>query len=163
MKYQTDFTNEMQICKSGCFVCSIATECEKAIGHELSHSEFLEVVADANKKHILAFEYRDYSKPGCFIMDDEAFGNLVLDKLKSTERYHSIGRIYTQEGQEHCRDTNAFASDNTTYQEISGQANIIILQVQTENGGHFRGLDHDPYRPGTKTKYIKSFRYARIY
>jgi len=163
MKYQTDYTNEMQICKSGCFVCQITTECEKVAGHELTHPEFLSLVRDANKKHVLGFDFNEYNQPGCFVMNDELFGNMVLDKLHSIKRYHSIGRIYTEEGREHYRNGNVLFSDSTTYAEIMGHGNIIILQVQTENGGHFRGLDHDPYRPGTKTKYIKSFRYVRIY
>ena len=162
MKNQTDFDNSLQINKSGCYVCQIATEIEDYIGEEVSHSDFKDIVVEANEKHFLAYDYNDFSKPGCFIMDDTGFGNLLLSRLHSKKRLHSLGRIYTQEGIEHYQRQNIMVQSSLSLKDISGKANIIILQIQTINGGHFRGLDHDPYKPGTKIKYVKSFRYFRI-
>lgn len=162
MKYQTDFDNKLQINKSGCYVCQIATEIENHVGRDLFNVAFEEIVHIANKKHFLAYDYNDFSKPGCFIMNDEGFGNLILDALSSSKRLHSLGRIYTQEGVEHYQKQGQMVKNSLALRDIAEDANIIILQIQTTNGGHFRGLDHDPYKPGTQIKYVKSFRYFRI-
>lgn len=157
MKYQTDYPGH--IYKHGCLICSIVTAAEQLIGVELSDEHFVEMV------EYLHFEKRatydtvtpvlsdedDITKPGSFVWDHAAVFNETCKRLGVFHRISYTGRIYMP--WEEARGKKSFGRRG---------GDILILQIQTPNGGHFRLPDFDPWKPGTKMIDLKSLRFYTL-
>jgi len=156
--YQTDFDGFTK--DEGCLFFVLIKMPEDKFGQELSHlkvSNLIHVLhykvpCFYNKnKPVLSDEVVE-SLPGIFVWDHETVVNqalLFMNILDWEIKY--IGKLYTKT--EEARGKISFGT------HIG--ADNLILQTQTINGGHFRKLDYDPWKPGTITKYIKSVRYYK--
>jgi len=157
MKYQTDYTGH--IYKHGCLLCSIVTAVEELVKCELSDHHFLELV---DHLHYEAKSGYDHTCPvlsteddkhmlGSFVWDHEAVFNETFKRLGAYHRMAYTGRIYMPWEEE--RGKKSFG-------ERGGD--IIILQIQTPNTGHFRLPNFDPWKPGTKMIDLKSLRFYTL-
>jgi len=157
MKYQTDYTGH--IYRDGCLLCSIVTACEELIRCELSDKHFLELVdylhyeahtgydpdipvlSAENDKHML----------GSFVWCHESVFNETFKALGAFHRVKYTGRIYLP--WEEAKGKRSFGHHG---------GDIIILQIQTPNTGHFRLPNFDPWRGGTRMVDLKSLRYYEL-
>jgi hypothetical protein len=157
MKYQTDFTG--YILKDGCLACEITTIAEELTGLEMSNARFEDMI---NFLHFhvktsydpaipAVSDEHNIKLPGAFVWDHEAVFNESFCRLGTFHRMEYTGRIYMPWEE---------AKGHTSFGERKGD--FIILQIKTPNGGHFRGIDHDPYRPGTKMVDLKSLRFYTL-
>lgn len=157
MKYQTDYSGH--IYKAGCLLCELVTIAEERAGWELTRDKFL-ILVDC--LHELSTSYdplipvlsseKNKNRKGSFVWDHARVANEALIMLgHTTERLIYMGRIYT--AWEEARGKKSFGD--------RFPADELILQIQTPNGGHFRGPNHDPWKPGTKMIDLKSIRYYR--
>lgn len=157
MKYQTDYSGH--IYKDGCLLCELVTIAEERVEWELSRDKFL-ILVDC--LHELSTSYdplipvlsseKNKNKKGSFVWDHARVTNEALIMLGYTrERLIYTGRIYMpwQEARGKISFGDRFPADK------------LILQILTPNGGHFRGPNHDPWKPGTKMIDLKSIRYYR--
>ena len=157
MKYQTDFTGYIQ--KDGCLACSIVRAAENLVKLEMSTEHFLEMIdylhfearAGYNSNIPVLSAEDDIHKPGAFVWDHTSVFNETFKKLGTHHRVTYSGRIYMP--WEEARGKKSFGTP---------VGDIIILQIQTPNTGHFRLIDFDPYEPGTKMVNLKSLRYYTL-
>lgn len=153
MKYQTDYFGCIR--RDGCLLCSIVTAAEDLVACELSSKHFLDLVdrLSAMKTSydpacpVLSDEL-DKQSPGAFIWDHEAVFNEAFKALGSHHRVKYTGRIYMP------------WENKESFGERGGD--ILILQIKTPNGGHFRLPNFDPWRGGTKMVDLKSLRYYSL-
>jgi len=157
MKYQTDYTGH--IYKDGCLLCELVTIAEAKAGWELSRIQFLALVeclhelsAHFDPVTPVLSDENDKTKEGSFVWDHARVTNEALRMLgEPVHRLVYQGRIYMP--WEETRGRISFGD------RIG--ADEVILQIRTPNGGHFRGPDHDPWKPGTQMLDLKSIRYYR--
>lgn len=158
MKYQTDYTGH--IYRNGCLLCFLVTMAELHIQGEMSRDQFLTLVSYL---HTLSAGYdlgtpvlsdeNDKKKEGSFVWDHARVTNEALKILgyrKEVLQYS--GRIYMP-WEEKEKGHTSFGDHL--------MADEICLQIRTPNGGHFRGANFDPWKPGTKMIDLKSIRYYR--
>lgn len=157
-KYQTDYSGHIYI--HGCLLCELITIAENRSNKEMGKDDFIHFIRRMN---IMSTTYdpsipilsdeNDKSKEGSFVWDHARLVNEYLYTLGYT-RYviEYIGRIYMP--WEVRRGKSSFGD--------RVNADEIILQILTDHGnGHFRGPNHDPWKPGTKMIDLKSLRYYR--
>lgn len=157
MKYQTDYSGH--IYRDGCLLCELVTIAEERAGWSLSRNQFLTLVEclhEISTTYDLSIpvlsDEKDKMKAGSFVWDHARVANEALVMLGYSEyRLIYTGRIYMP--WEEKRGKISFG-DRVPSDEI-------ILQILTPNGGHFRGPNHDPWKPGTKMVDLKSLRYYR--
>lgn len=157
MKYQTDFTGH--IYRHGCLLCELITIAENRAKKEMIKDDFIHFVRRMN---IMSTSYDpsipilsdedDKSKEGSFVWDHARLVNEYLFSLNyTTYILEYTGRIYMPWEERRGK---------TSFGDRVG-ADEIILQILTPNGGHFRGPNHDPWKPGTKMIDLKSIRYYK--
>jgi len=157
MKYQTDFTGH--ILKDGCLECCIVTAAELLTGLEMANRHFEDMInflhfhvkAHYDPRIPAVSDEHDIRLPGSFVWDHIAIFNETFRRLGTFHRVDYTGRIYMP--WEEARGKVSFGKP---------EGDIIILQIQTPNTGHFRLIDHDPWRPGTKFVNLKSLRYYTL-
>jgi hypothetical protein len=93
----------------------------------------------------------DKTTLGAFVWDHEAVFNETFKALGFQQRVKYTGRIYMPWEEERGK---------TSFGERGGD--ILILQIKTPNGGHFRLPNFDPWRPGTQMVDLKSIRYYSL-
>ena len=156
-KFQTDYAGH--IYKHGCLLCSIVTAAEQLVSCELSDETFLDMVDYLHFEKHAAYDSLipvlsdedDTSKGGSFVWDHAAVFDETFKRLGAFHKVLYTGRIYMPWEEK---------KGHTSFGERKGD--ILILQIKTPNGGHFRGIDHDPYRPGTKMVDLKSLRFYTL-
>jgi len=157
--YQTDFTGFIR--DDGCLCFDLVRIAEKKVGQELTHlklADLIYVLHDKvpcsydKQKPVLSDEIMP-SLPGIFVWDHETVVNQALFFLNICDlKIKYIGRIYT--AAEEARGKISFGTPVG--------ADEMLLQVQTDNGGHFiLPPDYDPWQPATHIVGLKSARYYR--
>ena len=157
--YQTDFEGFVK--DDGCLCFDLVRVAEKKVSQELSHLQLADLIyvlhhkvhcSYNNQLPVLTDEVVQ-SLPGIFVWDHETVVNqalLFMNILDLKIKY--IGRIYT--AAEEARGKISFGTHVG--------ADEMILQVQTDNGGHFiLPPDYDPWQPATHVIYLKSARYYK--
>ena len=156
--YQTDFTGFIRY--EGCLCLDLVDVAQEKAEQELTKVKLADLIYVLHWKvscgwdgsrPVLSDE-SDITKPGIFVWDHSTVINQALFFMNIYDwKCEYIGRIYTRA--EGARGKISFGTHKG--------ADNLILQTQTINGGHFRKLDYDPWKPGTITKYIKSVRYYK--
>ena len=155
--YQTDFNGFVE--KDGCLCFDLVRVAEKKVDEGLTHLQLVNLIyilhwkvpcSYNNNRPVLSDE-DDINKPGIFVWDHETVVNQALLFMNIVDlKCEYIGRIYTVA--EEARGKKSFGT------HIG--ADEMLLQVQTDNGGHFiLPPDYDPYRPVTHIVGLKSARY----
>jgi len=159
MNYQTDFEGFVE--KDGCLCFDLVRVAEKKIHQGLTHLQLADLIyvlhhkvscSYNNQRPVLSDE-DDIGKAGIFVWDHETVANQALLFMNILNwRLKYIGRIYT--AAEEARGKVSFGT------HIG--ADEMILQVQTDNGGHFiLPPDYDPWQPATHIVGLKSARYYK--
>lgn len=154
MKYQTDYDGH--IYRDGCLLCSIVTAAENLVTCELSKREFIEMAEYLHYEKRTGYDTsipvlsdeNDKKKEGSFVWDHEAVFNETFKRLGSYHRMKYVGRFYME------------WEPGTSFGKREGD--VLILQIRTPNGGHFRLPNFDPWRPGTRMIDLKSLRYYSL-
>lgn len=159
MLYQTDFTGHIR--NDGCLAFCLVRMAEKRADLELTHLQMTDLIYVLQRKISCSYDKNRpvlsdetlISLPGIFIWDHETVVNQALFFMNIINiKCEYIGRIYTE--QEKARGKASFGT------HIG--ADEMLLQVQTDNGGHFiLPPDYDPWQPATHIVGLKSARYYR--
>lgn len=159
MNYQTDCSGFIK--NDGCLAFCLVRIAEKKTGQDLSHLQLADLIyvlhykvpcSYNNQKPVLSDE-DEITKPGIFVWDHEAVINQALFFLNIYDvKAEYIGRLYTKA--EEARGKISFGTHVG--------ADEMILQVETDNGGHFiLPPDYDPWQPATHIVGLKSARYYK--
>ena len=152
--YQTDFLGHIRV--DGCLLCSIVTAVEEMTSLYMSKDDFLDMVNHLFTDVKTAYDSRcpalsdenDKEKPGSFVWDHVAVFHETFKRLGVFHKMAYTGRIYMPWEE---------AKGKVSFGEPKGD--IIIMQIDTPYGGHFRLPNFDPWEPGTKMVNLKSLRY----
>jgi hypothetical protein len=127
---------------------------------EMSRDQFFTLVSYLNRTSatydigtpVLSDE-DNKNKEGSFVWDHARVTNEALKLLGyEKEILQYTGRIYMP--------WELKEKDRTSFGDHL-MADEVCLQIRTPNGGHFRGANFDPWKPGTKMIDLKSIRYYR--
>jgi hypothetical protein len=146
--YQNRFPELPGVYKSGCLFIELVNGIQDVYHYEFNRDEVKGLYFLLNEQMALGSERGGPGENGAYVWNHE---KVLNEAAKLAGDYTSPWRIYAWI----YKDKQDFILD-TDYKLDS---EILILQIQTVNGGHFRGLNHDPWEPGTQVKYIKSERY----
>lgn len=86
-----------------------------------------------NEKKLLTDETGKQSH-GAYVNDDDGFIQFILDYFNTGLKVHKTG----------------------------SDADYLVINIKTENGGHFRELNYDPWYKEVVGKYVKSIRGYKI-
>jgi len=157
--YQNNYQGFIK--KDGCLCFDLARIAEKKVGQDLRHLQMADLIyvlhhkisCSYNKQRPVLSDEIMISLPGIFVWDHETVVNqalLFLNILDLKIKY--IGRLYTRA--EEARGKKSWGTHI--------DADEMILQVQTDNGGHFiLPPDYDPWQPSTHIVRLKSARYYK--
>lgn len=157
MNFQTDYSGFVR--DDGCLFFCLIRMAEKKVNQGLTHLKITDLIhvlhykvsCSYNKNRPVLSAEGEEQSPGIYVWDHEAIVNqalLFMNILDLKIKY--IGRLYTKA--EEARGKMSFG----TYKN----ADEMILQVQTDNGGHFiLPPDYDPWQPPTHIIGLKSARY----
>ena len=158
MNFQTDYNGFVK--KDGCLCFDLVKIGEKKANQGLSHLQLADLIhvlhykvpSSYNKQRPVLSDEADIGKPGIFVWDHPTVINQTLFFLNIYDwECTYIGRKYTEA--EEARGKISFG----TFQD----ADEMVFQIQTINGGHFRMFDYDSWEPGTVARYLKSVRYYK--
>jgi len=159
VNYQTDFTGFTR--DDGCLCFDLVRVAEKKVGQDLRPLQLVDLIyvlhwkvpCSYDKHRPVLSDEDDITKPGIFVWDHPTVANqalLIMNILDLKLKY--IGRIYTKAEE---------ARGKISWGTHIG-ADEMILQVQTDNGGHFiLPPDYDPWQPATHIVGLKSARYYK--
>ncbi len=156
--YQTDFTGYIRA--DGCLFFDLVDIAQVKVGQELTQLQIVDLIYVLQNKvptiydkqrPVLSDENR-IDEPGIFIWDHETVVHqalLFMNILNLKIKY--VGRIYMP--WEKARGKISFGT--------RANADELILQIRTVNGGHFRRPNYDSWESGTHMIDLKSVRYYR--
>lgn len=157
--YQTDFNGFIK--KDGCLYFVLERIAEIETGLSLTHLQMADLIYILYHKIRCSYDrtmpaMSDEvvpSLPGVFVRDHAAVVNQALFFMNIYDlKIEYIGRLYTQA--EEARGKKSFGT------HIG--ADEIILQMQTEHGGHFiLPSEYDPFQPAPHIVGLKSARYYK--
>ena len=149
--YQTDFDDYIR--DDGCLFAEIVTRVEDFAHKFITDERIRNLVDELNHADVISHE-DDMARAGMYVWDHAGVGNAALAELGATMykfKYHG------------CMYMPWYAEKHDLESWGSRTGNAIILQITTLAGnGHFRGLNHDPWRPAREMKDLKSVRYYEI-
>jgi len=156
--YQTDFTGFIR--DDGCLCFDLVDIAQEKVGQELTQVKLADLIyvlhwkvpCSYNKNRPVLSDEDDITKPGIFVWDHETVVHQALLFLNITNlKIKYIGRIYMP--WEEARSKVSFGTRSN--------ADELIMQTRTINGGHFRRPNYDSWKPGTQMIDLKSLRYYR--
>ncbi len=157
--YQTDYNGFIK--DDGCLCFDLVRIAEVKTGQELTHLQLADLIHVLHYKVSTSYDKQIpvlsdevvQSLPGIFVWDHEAVINQALFFMNIYNlKIEYIGRKYTPE--QEARGKKSFGTQ--------ANADEVIFQVQTENGGHFIYPPlYDPYEPGVHIIRFKSARYYK--
>ena len=155
--YQSDY--EGFIKDDGCLCFDLVRIAEMKTGQELTHLQLADLIHVLHwkvnclydKNRPVLSDEDEIDKPGIFVWDHEVVINQALFFMNIYNlKIEYIGRKYTPE-----QEAMGRVSFGT-----HANADEVIFQVQTDNGGHFIYPPlYDPYEPGVHIIRFKSARY----
>jgi len=158
MLYQTDFTGFIR--NDGCLFFDLVDIAETKTGFNLDHLQLTDLIyvlhhkinCSYDKNRPVLSDEDDINKPGIFVWDHEVVVHQALFFMNIINlKIEYIGRIYLP--WEEARGKKSFG--------IRANADELILQIRTINGGHFRRPNYDSWESGTHMIDLKSIRYYR--
>lgn len=154
--YQTDFEEGTVEHDEGCFVVElyeVAKRGLRSLGEnpkEFTLSDMKEILKHCSDRGYIGKENirGDY---GMFVWDPEGLVNEYLSfMLFPHVRCKYVGADFAK-----WRSEESWGD----LENVSRNLQLVLQVVTLNGGGHFRGLEHDPWRPSPGIKRIKSIRY----
>ncbi len=154
--YQTDFNGFIRDDGCACF-CDVRIA-EKKANKILSHRQLIDLIyvlhwkvpCSYDKNRPVLSDEDDITKPGIFVWDHETVIHQALFFMNITNlKCKYIGRIYMP--WEEARGKKSFGT--------RANADEVVMQTRTVNGGHFEMSGYNPWKPGTQMIDLKSLRY----
>ena len=154
--YQNDFPELPGVEPTGCLFMSLLDIVSEELKQPLTREDVDSIYHLCNERGILGTPL-DKKEKGAYVWDHVSvldIASLVLGQPDVTWEY--CARIYTQAQEAKGKSSFIF---NKKYET---ESTYLIFQVcTTEVPGHFLRMSYNPWKYGSKEKYLKSVRYYR--
>lgn len=154
--YQNDFPELVGVQPSGCLFMCLLDIVAQELGHELTREKVHAVYGLCNERGLLGTSESSRDK-GAYVWDHTAVLNMASIVMgRKDVAWEYCARIYSN------RESSKGRKNYIVNKEYECQATAFIFQIKTcEGTGHFKRLNYDPWKPGTREINLKSIRYYR--